>query len=145
MDKEATIAFVQRIYDEVYTAQRADLVDDFYSATCDLADPSLPGACVGTDMIKMLIQVYADALSELRYEVVDIIVDGDRVAFEFRADAVHTGTFQGVAATNKPIHVAGMVMATITDGKVSQVHQYWDQLSLYTQLGIIQLPEPPPA
>lgn len=128
-------ALVQRIYDDVYIPQRADRVDDYYSNDCELTDSAIPDLCLGTEVIKQLIETYRSAMSDMEYEVIDMIVEDDRVAFEFRASGRHTGDGLGIPATNRRIETKGMVMATVRDGKIACVRQYWDRLSMYQQLG----------
>ncbi|MFL5345735.1 MAG: ester cyclase [Hyalangium sp.] len=46
-----------------------------------------------------------------------IFGEGDRVVIQWTIDATHKGNFFGVNATNKPIHVSGMDVLRVKDGK----------------------------
>ena len=51
----------------------------------------------------------------------------------------------GLPATGKKVVLPGISLVRVRDGKFAEIWDQDDQLSLLVQLGVIQLPPPPPA
>ncbi|MFI5316465.1 MAG: ester cyclase [Myxococcota bacterium] len=69
-----------------------------------------------------------DAFSDVRVEVEDQIVEGDRVVERHRATGVHTGEFMGIAATGRNVSWTGNHIYRLADGQIAEV---WSEVSLY--------------
>ena len=65
----------------------------------------------------------------------------EMVALYCRVTGTHRGEGLGIAATGKPLDIRGMAMARIVDGKVAEAWNCFDFLSLYGQVGLLQLPQ----
>lgn len=74
---------------------------------------------------------------DIRFEILDTVVDGDRVAMRFRVTGTHTGEFQGIPATGRGMDVQGMTIMDFRDGKIAERWNQFDQMSLLQQLGVI--------
>jgi len=67
----------------------------------------------------------------------DMIAEGDRVAARFTIRGDHTGEFQGIPPTYRPIDFTGTTVARIVDGKIVEGWQNTDVMKLMQQLGVI--------
>ncbi len=56
--------------------------------------------------------------------------------------ATHGGSWQGVAATGKPVTVTETDIYRVTNGKVSDWWVDWDALGLMQQIGAVPVPAP---
>jgi hypothetical protein len=66
---------------------------------------------------------------------------GDDVYFTYTATGTHTGEFKGFKATNKTIQWEGWAVATIVNGKISNVQAIEDDWAKLLKLGLqLQLP-----
>jgi steroid delta-isomerase-like uncharacterized protein len=74
---------------------------------------------------------------DLRVEVSDIIAEGEKVAHRFTFFGTHRGEFLGVAATGKPISVAGMQMNLFSCGKCIEVWSVHDSYRFLTQIDAV--------
>lgn len=72
-----------------------------------------PGAVIGPDFLAQFWIGFPDLHS--REDAV--LADGDLVTVRWTITGTHTGPFFGVAATGKPIEVAGMDILRVADGK----------------------------
>ena len=78
------------------------LIDELYSADCVWHGPG--GLEVtGREGMKQWMAALGAAFPDKRYELHDIIAEGDKVVVRFTFRATHKGEWQGVAPTNKQV------------------------------------------
>ncbi len=80
-----------------------------------------------------------EAIPDFRFEVVDMVVDGDRAAVRWRARGTFDGTgrFEGVAPTGASLDVEGCDVLTVRDGKLVANHAYTNGMDLARQMGVM--------
>jgi predicted ester cyclase len=83
-------------------------------------------------------KVFLDAFSQSRHVVADQVAEGDVVATRGTWSAVHTGTFNGIAATNRPVRIDIAIFDHIKDGKIVAHHGALDVMGLMAQIGAMQ-------
>ena len=76
-----------------------------------------------------------------RSEVVDQIAEGDKVVTRIVSTGTHTGAFQGIPATGKPIRVDGILIERYANGRIVERWDQFDQLGMLQQLGVIPVPQ----
>src|SRR6516164_5523150 len=74
------------------------------------------------------------AFSEFHVEVHDTIAEGDRVCLRWSCTCKHTGDALGIPATQKTVHVTGMSIIRIADGRMVEGWQNWDMLGMMEQI-----------
>lgn len=74
---------------------------------------------------------------DLKFEVADIVVEGEKVVTRWVLTGTNTGPFLGHAPTGRAVRVDGMSLDRIVDGKVVEGFDAWDALGLRRQLGFI--------
>lgn len=77
------------------------------------------------------------AFPDLRTEIEDLVVDGDRLAVRWRSTGRHTDTFMGVPATGRPVEVSGATFARFDGDTVTEESVTFDSRQLLEALGII--------
>ena len=77
---------------------------------------------------------------DLRVDVEDIVVGGDRLASRMTFRGVHMGTFRGHAPTGKVCVATFMSIDRFDHGRLLERWQVGDELSMLTQLGILEAP-----
>ena len=76
------------------------------------------------------------AALDLRSEVEEILVDGDKAAVHWRTTGTHKGEFMGMPPTGKSFTVHGMSLMRVRDGKVVENRTIADMAGLMQQLGM---------
>ena len=76
-----------------------------------------------------------DAFSDLRFEIQETIAEGDTVMAAAVMTGRHTGPFNGIAPTGRPIAHKQVHIFTIGDGQISRHRAVRDDLGLLLQLG----------
>ena len=76
-----------------------------------------------------------DAFSNLRFEPQETLAEGDTVMAAAVMTGQHTGVFNGIAPTGRPISHKQVHIFTITDGQITRHRAVRDDLGLLLQLG----------
>jgi predicted ester cyclase len=79
------------------------------------------------------------AVPDARYEVDDLVAEGDRVVVRWRMVGTHKGAFRGIAPTGRPIVLKGIAIYRMEGGKLME---RWVVSDLYGALEQIQAPSP---
>ena len=74
------------------------------------------------------------AFSDFRVTVQDTIAEGDRVCVRWTCSCKHTGDAMGMPATQKTVHVTGMSILRVANGRMLEGWQNWDMLGLLEQI-----------
>jgi predicted ester cyclase len=80
--------------------------------------------------------VFVTAFPDLRLTMEDQLVQGDRVAFRWRATGTHKGPLGPAPATGKSVAVEGLIIDRVVGKKVQERWEQWDQSLLLQQLGL---------
>jgi steroid delta-isomerase-like uncharacterized protein len=139
MDHAATM---RRAYD-LFNAHDVDafgelLADDF------VEHEETPGLAPTKEGVKQFFRTFMAAFSDLRWEVEDILVDGDKVVGRFTMTGTHDGELMGMPPTGKSIAVPGIDIVRFGDDGLG--HEHWgitDVMGMMQQLGAV--PAGPPA
>ena len=75
------------------------------------------------------------AFPDLHLTIEDQLVQGDRVAFRWRATGTHTGPLGAAPPTGKRIALDRLIIDRVADGRVQERWEQWDQSLMLQQLG----------
>ena len=86
--------------------------------------------------------VFLEGFPDLHIEVLGSSADYGMVAQRFVFTGTHTGSFRGLPPTNRKIHLGGMEINRMVDGKVAEHWFQLDAVTLFEQLGLHVVPGP---
>ena len=134
-------AAMKRLYDLI----NAGDIDGFGELLAEdfVEHEEMPGLEPSKEGVKQLFHMYRAAFPDLRMEVQDILVSGDKAVARVRATGTHRGEFLGMAATGKSVDVQLIDITRFDDDGLA--HEHWgvfDALAMMQQLGAI--PQSPP-
>ena len=101
-----------------------------------------PGMPQGREGSRVGLELLHKAFSELRWNIEDMVAEGDKVAVRGTVRMKHTGDFHGIKATGKEITFPAIQIWTIKNGKLADLWEQNDTLSFMQQLGAIPAPKP---
>src|ERR1051325_650271 len=97
---------VRRFYEEVYVNWSMSLADDVVSPQFRSHDWPEAGP-TGPKVFRNYYTALRSAVPDARYEVDDLIAEGDRVVVRWRLLGTHKGDFRGIAPTGRQIALKG--------------------------------------
>jgi steroid delta-isomerase-like uncharacterized protein len=131
-----TSEVLQRIAD-AWNAHDPDAVAAFYAEDVEVRDVAFPEPLHGRQAIRDLAAGYMAAFSDLRVEISEPIVSGNRSAQEWKVTGTNDGELQGMPATGKSATTYGCgILELGDDGLVHRGASYWNAAALMAQLGV---------
>ncbi len=138
-------AVVMRIFENVFNEGDAGEAER-------VIDPEVAGRSMGGRGPHETLLVVASlrrSFPDLRFEVEDLIAEGDQVAAMWTLTGTHLGPFLSVAPTGRTIRVSGITVFGMRRGRWRTARGSWDLPHALAQLGapvpgMGPAPAPPP-
>lgn len=124
----------RRIFEEIYSKGRLDMIEDTHDDHCRLRDPSRDTVLEGPETMRRYVEGLRRGFPDFRIEVDRQIAEGDTVASRVVCHGTHNGTFMGLEPTHKKIHVRCTIMQRFRDQKVVEADVMWDLLGFLNQV-----------
>jgi len=74
---------------------------------------------------------------EGKMSILQMVAEDDKVVVLWKAEGVNTGEGNGLPATGKPFHVTAMTMFRLSEGKIVEEWNVFDNYAFLSQLGLI--------
>jgi steroid delta-isomerase-like uncharacterized protein len=136
-DDDDVSRLIARYFDEVWNQGHLDTLDELLTPDYLNHSPSTPNPPRGPAGLKPIVAAMRDAVPDLHYDILDMVVASDKVAVSVRVTGTHTGPLFGLPATGKRIDVRQMQIEWIKDGRIWQHWRITDELTLLRQVGAI--------
>jgi predicted ester cyclase len=119
-----------------------DAYASLYAEDLLMETPGIPGPTRGRDVRLNLAKGLMDAFPDSHIELLRNFGAGEWACFEVLFTGTHKGAMPGpdgteIPPTNKLVKFPYCMIVKFEDGKCSEIYEYYDQLSLLTQLGIM--------
>jgi steroid delta-isomerase-like uncharacterized protein len=109
----------------------------FMDEDCVFSNTGTGERLVGREAMRQDLIGLLERWSELRIEVVNLVVMGEWYAKEWVMTGVHTGDLPGLPATGRPFRILGAGVGRLRDGKIVQVTEYWNLADFLGQVGAL--------
>jgi predicted ester cyclase len=138
-DSEDNKEVVTRFVQEFKNNANHNIVDELMTPgfVHHLTDPRLPA---GRDGMKAVGQSVVGGFPDVQATVQDLLADGDHVIERTSVRATHTGEFNGIPATGRPVASSKIHIYRFEDGKIAEMWSEVDFLGLLVQLGVVPRP-----
>lgn len=74
----------------------------------------------GPDGAAAEFQTYLDAFEQIDLDIQKLEAEGERVVVRFEAHGLQTGPLQHIPATGRVVHIDGVVINMVKDGRISE-------------------------
>jgi steroid delta-isomerase-like uncharacterized protein len=115
---------LRRLFDEVLTQDKLDLIDVLYAEDYEFDAPALAAgagaAQSGREAFKTRVRAFRQAFPDVQYKILNIVSDGEIVATKFAFGGTHAGAFAGFAPTGRSSTVTGVHFARLVNGKIKK-------------------------
>jgi steroid delta-isomerase-like uncharacterized protein len=125
----------QRIWIESLNRGDVSVAEDVFTSDCVVHMTGVAEPVRGIGPWKDLVGGLLRAFPDMHFTVEDQLIQGDRVAFRWRATGTHTGPLGAAPPTGKTVVLDGLIMDRMTDSKVRERWEQWDQPLMLQQLG----------
>ena len=133
MSVEDNKATVRRVIEEAFVKGNPAAADDLVSES--FVPHTWPSVQPGRESLKQTVVRLAGGLSDVAFEVEDVIGEGDRVAVRLTARATHKGDFMSMPAAGKSHEIAEIHIFRLEDGLIVEHWHVADMLEMMKQIG----------
>jgi predicted ester cyclase len=132
MDKNEEV--MRRWFSEVWNKGDVSTIDELLDPNA-IVDGLLPDQNHnGRDRFKEFHKLLYSSFSDFDFTVDEVMSSGEHVTGSWHGTAVHSGTFQGRAATGKRINMHGTFEGEIVGGKIVKGSNKWNHDDLLPQI-----------
>jgi predicted ester cyclase len=127
-DDNSYTAILETLIEGVWNGGRFELIPDVFapSAQLHMAGIELEGHEAIRDHY---IAPFRTGFPDLHIEVLDVLLDGDKLAMRLRGTGTHDGGYRGKPATGKRLDYTGLVVMHMAGGKIAHVWGHSDAAS----------------
>jgi len=123
----------RRVLEEIFPANDVDALRDVISDQC-VNHEAPEGTPPGAGAITMFMRLLHQAFSEQRWQIEDVIAEGEKVVLRCTHSGIHTGEYFGLPPTGRRFAYKQMHIIRIVDGKGVEHWAVRDDASLIRQL-----------
>ena len=147
-EKEQTMptdnkSIVRRLYEEVWNKRHLEVAGELIAPSHAMQLIDLPDPGIGPEAYARNVTQYVRAFPDLKFTVLDLVAENDKVVAFWNISGTHKGEFRGVAPTGKKISVDGITINQLANGKIMDSYVSLDMWSMMQQLGSIPAFGPP--
>lgn len=113
MSTEQNKAVVRRFINEVLSGRNLGLADEMLAS-------DYVNRLTGADQaaFKGFLTGMSTALSDVQFDIDDLVAEGDTVVARWRMEATHTGSLMGEAPTGKRVSSRGLTYYSLVNGRI---------------------------
>jgi steroid delta-isomerase-like uncharacterized protein len=131
----ASVVEYERLWIEGLNRGDVSVADAAFAPDCVFHITGVPEPFRGVNSWKAFVAGLLTAFPDIRFTIEDQIVQGDRIAFRWRATGTHTAPLGPAPATGKTVAVDGLIVDRLVNGKVQERWEQFDQSLMLQQLG----------
>ena len=136
MSAEENKTNIRRAYDELWNERNVEVVDEL--ATEDFLNQAAPpDRQRGLQGLKDVVRMFADTFPDFRYEVKDMIAEGEKIAVRDVFRSTHQGDFMGILTTGNRVTMEAIHIYRFSEGRLTEHWVARDDLRMMQQLGVV--------
>ena len=135
MSTEENKAVVRRLFEELNKGNLG-ILDEIFAPGFVNHHPA-PGTTPDKEGVKQFIANMHNTFPDYRWNVEDLIAEGDKVVYRFTMHGTDTGGFMGMAPTGKKVVAEAIGIQRFANGKVVERWNIGDSLTMLQQLEIL--------
>jgi len=137
---EKDIKMYTQVWDDIMNKGQIDNINTTYF-DANVIGVASPENVDGIENFKAFYQNFLTGFSDLKFTIVDVFGQGDKIVKHWNFKGKHTGDFFGIPATGNLVDLDGVTLVTMKNGKIAQEQDFYDNMVFLQQLGILSSPE----
>lgn len=133
-------AFARKFTEDVYNEQHRERIPEYIHPDFMDHSPGAPSDARGPGFVATQYDATFGAFPDLKFEVLDVLADGDKVVLRWASHAAFRGTLGTVAGNGQPVTVHGTSIFRVQDGKIIESWDLVDRLAMLRQAGFEVIP-----
>ena len=113
------------------------VADETFASDCVIHITGSPHPEMSVQEFKQMVTGLLAAFPDLHFTIEDQITSGDKVASRWTAEGTNTAPLGDVPPTGRRMHVDGLILDRLANGKVVERWEQWDQMAMMRQLGLL--------
>jgi steroid delta-isomerase-like uncharacterized protein len=130
------MAIIRRAYEELWNERNVEVVDELVTEDF-LNHAAPPDRQRGRQGLKDVVRMFEGAFPDFRYEVEDVISEGEKVAVRDVFRGTHQGDFMGIPATGNRVTMEAIHIYHFREGRLAEHWVARDDLGMMQQLGAV--------
>ena len=138
---EHNISLMRRWFDEVWNQGRLETIHELMAPDAiGIGQGGAEAAIHGPKEFQAFVERLRRAFPDIHVTVEDAFSsdDDDKVAVRWSATMTHQGSDLGIPASGKIVHITGISIVRLVDGRIVEGWDNWDQLGMMREIGAIQ-------
>ena len=136
MQQPMQVTDVERRWVEALNRGDVAAADETFTPDCIIHITGSPEPDLSVQGFKQLVAGLLAAFPDLHFTIEDQVVRGDKVATRWTAHGTNTAPLGEMPATGRRVHVDGLILDRVENGRVVERWEQWDQLAMMRQLGV---------
>lgn len=125
---------VKNLYEHILNNRKFELLNDIISPEyTGIGNSQEKGAKNFLNTVQFLI----DGFPDIKWNIHDVLADGDKVILRWTWTATNTRPFRGIPATNRSVTDSAIAIYQLRDGKITNAWLQTDRFGIFTQMGLI--------
>lgn len=141
MSTEQNKAIVSRFYDELWNNRQVGVADQIFAPDCVThqlhSGAELVGVPRGPEAVKHHIAEWLRGFPDLRFEVEQMIVEGDVVVSRSVMRGTHLGNWLGIPPSGKNVSIRMVITHRVVNGRIAEDWVLVEALGFFQQLGLV--------
>jgi len=100
----------------------------------DVVVVTAQGDIVGIEATKNYYLNFLTGFSNQEFTILEVVGQGNRLVKHWNFKGTHTGDFFGMPASGNKLNLSGTTMVTMKDGKIAKEQDFFDMMSMVSQL-----------
>jgi len=124
-------------YYEAWSSHDMDRIASFFTDDCLYDDVPMSSCQHGKEELKTSWSQFFTTCPDFRVEPKAIFGGGEWACSEWVMTGTQSGDWPGMPATGKRFSIVGASIIELSEGRIRRNADYWDMVSLLTQLGFM--------
>jgi len=133
---EANIKAYSHVWDEIMNKGKLEMFNDS-NFTKDVVMHASPSDIVGIDSSRAYYANFLTGFSNITFTIKDVFGQGDKLVKYWNFKGTHTGVFFSIPPTGKRVSLDGTTLVRMSNGKIAEERDFFDNMDFMTQLGLI--------